>query len=85
MSIHTASSDDGIFAMAGTHYKLNVTQMHDVEELVVERKPSIGVRHFELHVGRELAVIVQICNEVSVGEHSRRDNHRQMSTPVNFT
>jgi hypothetical protein len=75
LSIHITSSDDGTFKRGGTYYKLDVTEMHDIEELVVERKPSVGVRYFELHIGRELSVIIQICSEVSDGKHSRRCDH----------
>jgi hypothetical protein len=75
VSIHTASSDDAIIKRGGTHYKLDVTQMHNVEELVVVWKPSIGVCHFEFYIGRELIIIVQVCDEVSDGKHSHRDGH----------
>jgi hypothetical protein len=75
VSIHTASSDDGIIKKGGTHYKLDVTQMHNVKEFVVIWKPSVGVRHFEFYVDRELVMIVQVCDEVSDGKQSHRDDH----------
>jgi hypothetical protein len=86
VSLHNTSSDDGIIIeKGGTYYKLDVPQMHNVEKLVVVWKPSVGVRQFDFYIGRELVMIIQVCDGLSQGEHSHRDSHLQISTPVNIT